>query len=342
MRAQSLVEQDVAYGLSRHTEIVSRTTVVERGEGVDKLRAVIESISNTSMAKAAPVPQQFLYLLDSPERNAFATGGGRLYVTTSLLDTIGWNSGVLAFVIAHEAAHNILQHGLKKYLRAVERADMSGQFRYRIASGDKAAQWELLAFEIANPIASAKIERDEEHAADNLSLMMCAEAGYHPDFAILAERTLRARLGEQSKFAAFFSDHPRWTTREEKTEPAYEEALSIFTARWPSAELSPGGEPPVTIRSTVPVAIRRANGLLVSARISARHINGSPVSLTLLIYEKGGSTTVIAQKVVVADEARIYLNSFVSDRHSKAKRYVQVIAKSGADELFVGAVQEIK
>ena len=72
-----------------------------------------------------------------------------------------------------------------------------------------------------------------------------ARGGYHPDFALSFQQRFRFRVGDQSKFAAFFSDHPRWATREERTIRTYEEAIRIFEHLWPDPALSPGGLPPV-------------------------------------------------------------------------------------------------
>ena len=43
---------------------------------------------------------------------------------------------------------------------------------------------------------------------------------------------------------AFFSDHPRWATREERITKNYDLALSAFNASWPIVAQSPGGLPP--------------------------------------------------------------------------------------------------
>jgi hypothetical protein len=74
-------------------------------------------------------------------------------------------------------------------------------------------------------------------------MRLMAIAGYHPDCVFALHHLLRIQTGEQSKFAAFFQDHPRWETRDQRSEQAYSEALQQFNTLWPNPLFSPGGEP---------------------------------------------------------------------------------------------------
>ena len=109
--------------------------------------------------------------------------------------------------------------------------------------GDKRANWELVGYVTAHGIAERKIERDEENKADLVGLQIAAQAGYHADFAIQLTHAMRNQHKDQSKFMAFFSDHPRWETREERISKNYDVALNAFSARWPVFAQSPGGVP---------------------------------------------------------------------------------------------------
>ena len=93
-------------------------------------------------------------------------------------------------------------------------------------------------------IAERKIDRDDENKADLVGLQIAAQAGYHPDFAIQLTHAMRNQRKDQSKFMAFFSDHPTWATREERIAKNYDLALNAFNARWPIVAQSPGGLPP--------------------------------------------------------------------------------------------------
>ena len=120
-------------------------------------------------------------------------------------------------------------------------------YRGRIAAGDKSANWALLGFQIAAPIALKKMQRDQEHDADAQGMLLMARAGYHPDYIFALHHLLLMNGGEQSKFSAFFSDHPRWETRDQRSERSYAEALAEYDRLWPQAATSPGGNPPVVV-----------------------------------------------------------------------------------------------
>ena len=167
-----------------------------------------------------------------------------MYVTDGLTRVTDGADGMLAFAIGHEVAHSLQHHVVKKFLREIEHQQMLLWYRRRIAYGDKRANWEMVGYLTAHGIAERKIERDEENKADLIGLQIAAQAGYHPDFAIQLTHAMRNQRKDQSKFMAFFSDHPRWATREERITKNYDLALNAFNARWPMVAQSPGGVPP--------------------------------------------------------------------------------------------------
>jgi predicted Zn-dependent protease len=69
-------------------------------------------------------------------------------------------------------------------------------YRARVAAGDKSANWALAGFVIGSRIAFKKLERDQEHDADQQGMLMMARAGYHPDFVF----ALHHRAGAQGVF----------------------------------------------------------------------------------------------------------------------------------------------
>jgi hypothetical protein len=120
-------------------------------------------------------------------------------------------------------------------------------YRARIAAGDKSANWALIGFAAASRIALKKLERDQEHDADQQGMLLMARAGFHPDYVFALHHLLLMKTGEQSKFAAFFSDHPRWETRDQRDDKTYTDALAEYNRLWPDAMASPGGRAPVVV-----------------------------------------------------------------------------------------------
>jgi hypothetical protein len=196
----------------------------------------------------------------------------------------------------------------------------------------------------ADKIAEAKRERDEENAADKLGLLIATEAGYHPDFAIAAARTLREKLGEQSKFGAFFADHPRWTTREQRAEQNRADALAYFNSRWPSAGESPGGVPPMLFEATEPKIAHSNNVYTIAADFSARNLRGEAASISLIEYAEGGSPTTIARRNLAEDDSGS-LSFGLPDSFFSAKKghhWVQVVISAHGSAAYIGPATKIR
>jgi hypothetical protein len=177
-----------------------------------------------------------------------------------------------------------------------------------------------------------KIERNDENQADQLGVRMAAEAGYHPDYAILADRAMRGKVGESSKFMAFFSDHPRWTTREQRTERNYAAALDIFNRAWPNTSLSPGGVPP-SIAVLSPIRINKQKNLTIaSAQVEIRNLNGNPAVLTARLVAEGEPTarTILTRQYTgdqnVNDPVSFEIPSNMLTKHGKKDSLVMEIS----------------
>lgn len=183
-------------------------------------------------------------LVEDGAANAYATPAGKVYVTRGLFPVLAKEPGVWAAVLGHEIGHAVAQHHYRQYLRNFQKQQLIRYYRALAAQGDASANWALIGVLVGGGLINLKLSRDEEHEADRLALMMMVEAGYHPDFAITLQRRMGQMLGDQSKVGAFFSDHPRWATREQRTLRVHGEALVAFESRWPEATLSPGGAPP--------------------------------------------------------------------------------------------------
>jgi hypothetical protein len=168
-------------------------------------------------------------------------------VTTGLWRLLAGQEGMLAFVIGHEVAHNLRLHGIARFLRLQEYRTALRLLANQAAAGSKAAQWALVGWGVGGRLLSDKLSREEEHEADLLGTALAAEAGYHPEYAILAARRMRRELGDMHRFVAFFAEHPRWKTREERAAENYDRLVEIFSRHWPSVSDSPGGEPPFLV-----------------------------------------------------------------------------------------------
>jgi Zn-dependent protease with chaperone function len=185
-----------------------------------------------------------LTLVNSDSVNAGSTAGGQIYVYGGILPLIGNNKGLWAAVISHETAHTGRRHQVRLYVQELYIQQMINYYRARANAGDKSANWALAGFAISSRLMLKKMEREQEHDADQQGMLLMARAGFHPDYVFALHHVLLSRTGEQSKFAAFFSDHPRWETRDQRSDRVYADALLEYNRVWPDPLSSPGGTPP--------------------------------------------------------------------------------------------------
>src|SRR6516225_2436894 len=158
-----------------------------------------------------------LTLVDADVVNASSTAGGQVYVYRNLATLIGSNRGLWAAVLSHEIAHTALRQQVRIYL----------QQRHYVAQ-----EMQLLV-------------REQEQQADIQGMFLMALAGYHPDYVFALHHLLQMTVGDESNSAAFFSDHPRWATRDQRGERAYAQALAEYSQLWAEPASSPGGTAPV-------------------------------------------------------------------------------------------------
>jgi Zn-dependent protease with chaperone function len=207
---------------------------------------VFQSLVTTQMIAGFGLPYAWALKVDDiPEVNAYSLADGQVVAYKGLSRLIGTNRGLWAAVLAHEVAHVARRHQIKRYLfhEYVEQQVRYWQMRARL--GDKGAGWTALAVRIAGNLAEKKLSRDMEHDADMQGMLLMARAGYHPDYAFAMHHLLRMNTPERSKVGTFFfSDHPRWETRDQRTERAYTEAVVEYNQLWASPDTSPGGTPP--------------------------------------------------------------------------------------------------
>jgi hypothetical protein len=230
-------------------------------------------------------------IYDSPDVNAFSLPDGEVVTFTGLSRLIGTNRGLWAAVLAHEIAHVARRHAVRKALfhEYVEQQVRYWQMRARL--GDKGAGWTALGVRIAGNLAEKKLSRDLEHDADIQGMLLMARAGYHPDNAFAMHHLLRMDTPERSRIGTFFlSDHPRWESRDQRTERAYADALDEYTRLWVSPESSPGGVPPAVafLGDVRGIENKGGNTGDLTLALSCRNV-GSPVALVVHLTKGDGS-----------------------------------------------------
>ena len=234
------------------TKLLVGTELNTVGEAV--FRTLVENPTVSSFG----VPYRWSFtILDTNQINAHSLPDGEIAVDGGMAKLLGTNGGLWAAVLSHEVSHTARRHAVRRYLYALYVQEQRAYYQMRARNGDNSANWALLGLSIAAPIATAKLSRDLEHDADTQGMMLMARAGYHPDYVFALHHLTRAFTGERSKFAAFFSGHPRWETRDQRSERAYADALAEYNRLWPDPVSSPGGPPPPIAFAGKPHATER-------------------------------------------------------------------------------------
>lgn len=234
---------ELTLALQQREAITNNFRVIEGTEANQIADKVFRTLLATPTLQAGRSVEYSLFLIDDANVNAFSAAGGQVFITQGIASLVGNDFGVMAAVMSHELGHELLAHHYQSYLRKVEKEVFAQSLGALFQNNRNASDIQTLA-NWAGSAINLKLSRNEEIAADRLGLTILAEAGVHPDFAVTCFRRLAER-GDQSKIEAFFSEHPRWVTREEKVTQGYDEALAAFRSRWPNAADSPAGKPPV-------------------------------------------------------------------------------------------------
>jgi predicted Zn-dependent protease len=147
-------------------------------------------------------------IIKDEEFNAYAIAGGKVYLLTGLIDELD-KEEELAFVIAHEIAHNELKHCIKK----VQYAAISSEINPILGN----------LVQLAYSIYHLPFSKDEELEADKLAVELMKKAGYDKNGAISFFRKLQQKEKQYKKENKsdendFISTHPQTEERIKKIE----------------------------------------------------------------------------------------------------------------------------
>src|SRR2546430_7932761 len=237
---------DYQLGLAERGKIRGGSVLLENTAYNEAGTSVFTKLVQNSSVASLGLPYRWNFtIVDDGSVNANSLADGEVSVGSGLAKLIGTSPSLWSAVLSHETAHTARRHAVRKYLYSVYVAQQIQYYQARVLAGDNNANWSLVGLRIAAPIAAVKLSRDLEHDADIQGMMLMAREGYHPDYVFALHHILRATTGEQSHFAAFFSSHPRWETRDQRDDRAYSDALAEYNRLWPEPEASPGGRPPL-------------------------------------------------------------------------------------------------
>jgi predicted Zn-dependent protease len=145
-------------------------------------------------------------VVETDEINAYAIAGGRMFINTGILEFLETEDEI-AFVMAHEIAHNELRHCIKRVQYAA------------IASSIDPSFGELV--QLAYGIYSMPFTKYDEYEADELGVWLMMKAGYDKQGAVtffekLEQLEKEYGIDQRDAVNDFISSHPTARDRREK------------------------------------------------------------------------------------------------------------------------------
>jgi len=218
-RAAERLDDEQEVGKQVFDELKAKGEIVAESPLYDSLAPIAAAITRTAQPRYNH-PFKF-YLVHETGPNAFATPGGNVYVTDSLLYFVK-NTEELAGTLCHEVSHTI--HHDSMHLIEKERSVQRRELGAAIILGPTRAH--LLAIALLGKLRSLGYSRDAESAADLTGSDVCASAGYNPwGLVWLFQDFDAADLGQVPQI---LSDHPDNPHRVEALKAHFRENPSTF------------------------------------------------------------------------------------------------------------------
>lgn len=196
------VEREIAFGDDSFKEVQEHLDFVGDTNAVLQLQAVAAPLLPSVPARGIP----FKFYITTGEPNAFAMPGGRIFVTTGLLDLMD-TPEQLAGVLAHESAHIARRHIFQHII-----SGRGPVYLVRLLTGNRNSMLNLMAIPSELLVYESFSQRYEKEA-DAYGWDYLVAAGINPHGMIEALKKLRdyhAKSGDDTgpKRGAAFSSHP--------------------------------------------------------------------------------------------------------------------------------------
>lgn len=196
-----------------YREMRREGVVIDSGDSVTRMRRIANDIS------AVTNRDDFRWrttLFDDDEMvNAWCMPGGKIGFYTGILPVLRNDAG-MAFVMGHEVAHAVLQHGAERMSQQIVAmgglAAVGLYITNRTEVEDTQAAMILAVLGLGAQVGvMLPFSRMHESEADRVGLMFMARAGYPPEESIRLWNRMERQSGGLN--IAFLSTHPSYDSR---------------------------------------------------------------------------------------------------------------------------------
>jgi predicted Zn-dependent protease len=156
-------------------------------------------------------------VLNDPGFNAFATPGGRIFVTRGLINRMRSESE-LAGVLAHEIGHVLKKHHLQAIKKNAGLSLGADAFTALTKSENSPIKSQVIG--AVKDVISKGLDKGDEFEADRLGVVIAARAGFDAYGLPSVLQLLEAQNGNDNGFSLMFSTHPAPVDRLSQLETA--------------------------------------------------------------------------------------------------------------------------
>ncbi len=219
------VATECELGDEAYAEATAKATIIHQGADAERVQRVAARIFESARRRHPEIARRFAWHIvlvqDDATVNAWALPGGKCAVYTGMLK-VASTDDALAAVLGHEAAHAIARHGGERISQSVAGSVIVDAVSE--SAGLSEGQQQLL--DAALGMGGLSFSRSQESEADELGLLIAADAGYDPRAAISFWEAMSGR-DRGGRPPEFLSTHPSERTRIERLQRLLPRALRI-------------------------------------------------------------------------------------------------------------------
>lgn len=196
-------EREVAMGRNIAKKIAQEFEISKNPLDIERLNKIASKIAGVAERKEV---SYYFYIVEEDDRgksqiNAFALPGGYVYIFKELFDLL--DDDQLAFVLAHETAHIVSRHSIKRLQAAM------GYNLLVVASSGATRDAKFtqgLSFALAQILMG--YSREAELNADELAVRYCQLTGFNPLAGIEVQEKLYKENKKKLRPLSYFKTHP--------------------------------------------------------------------------------------------------------------------------------------
>ncbi len=196
-------QREVNMGRNLHRQVTRQFEVSSSPHDVGRVQEIAKRLVEVSGRREL---NYYFYLIDKEDEdqemiNAFSLPGGYIYIFKDLFDLLDQDE--LAFVLAHEMAHVVTRHHIKRLQAAM------GYNLLLIGSAAAPSDRDFtrgLSFALEQIFAAHS--RRDEFEADRLAAQYAKEAGFDPIAGVRVLELLYQKSKEKRRPLSYFRTHP--------------------------------------------------------------------------------------------------------------------------------------